>query len=137
MFLFLFFLVSRSRFGTSTTFFPYWLGNPLVLIFFVPLIIIVGWLLMYPKIPIHYSWANDTLVFFKVTSNIFFPPLFKYQVPIVICHMFVNRLTISLYTKDFFNWKLPCMSRHSKGRFFFQNTWISGCHIFMSMVIIK
>jgi hypothetical protein len=92
---------------------------------------------MYQKIPIHYSWANDTLVFFKMTPNILFPPLFKYKISIIICHMFFNRLKISIYTKDFFNWKLPCMSKHNKSRFFFQNTWISCCHVSMFMVIVR
>jgi len=64
---------------------------------------------MYQKILIHYSWMTDILVFFKLTPSICFPSLFNYKVPIVICHVFLNT-----FLKKF-NWKLPCMFKHSKG----------------------
>jgi hypothetical protein len=49
-------------------------------------------MLMYQKIPIHYSWVNG--IFLKLTPSIRFLPLFNYKVPIVICHMFLDTLRI-------------------------------------------
>jgi hypothetical protein len=45
---------------------------------------------MYQKIPIHYLWVCDLLVFFKSTFSMCFLPLFNYKVVIVICHMFLD-----------------------------------------------
>jgi hypothetical protein len=59
---------------------------------------------------------SSILVFLKLTLNIHtFMPLFNCKTQIVICHVFLDTLRISWYTKDFFNWKLPCMFKHSKG----------------------
>jgi len=51
------------------------------------------------KISIDFLWVNGTLVFFKLTLNIHFSPLFNYNAPIVICHMFLDILKISWYIK--------------------------------------
>jgi hypothetical protein len=95
-------------------------------------------LLIYERPPIHYSWLSSILVFFKLTPNICFSSLFNCKVLIVICHIFFDILNINSYIKDFFNWKLPCMSKPNKGKkVFFQNMWTKGYHIFMSMVSVK
>jgi hypothetical protein len=57
--------------------------------------VIVGWLLIYQKIPIHYSWVNNILIISKLELNIHFLPFFNYKAPIVICHMFLDTLEIS------------------------------------------
>jgi hypothetical protein len=81
---------------------------------------------MYQKISIHYSLVSGILVFLKLTPNIHFLPLFNCKAQIVICHVFLDTLRISWYTKEFFNWKLPFMSKHKHGWEFFSKYMDKG-----------
>ncbi len=69
---------------------------------------------------------SGILVFLKLTPNIHFLPLFNFKAQIVICHVFLDTLRISWYTKEFFNWKLPFMSKHKRGWEFFSKYMDKG-----------
>ncbi len=94
-------------------------------------IVIVRQMLMYQKIPIHYSWMNGILVFFKLTLSICFPSLFNYKAPIAICHVFLDALKI--FSIESYH---ACLNITRVGKFF-QNTCTRGYHVFMSMVTVK